>query len=148
MNLHALRATDGLANRSLTIRVTSPFWSAGVDSNHRCFCVRVLQTPALAATLPTDKVVGVERLELPTFRSQAGRSSQTELRSDNGVTDGSRTRDLRLGKPMFFQLNYYCMDLFFNRAYWSGIWDSNPYLQFGGLKCLAITPMPLDPAHL
>ena len=27
-------------------------------------------------------MVGVERLELPTFRSQAGRSSQTELRSD------------------------------------------------------------------
>ena len=55
LNLHALKATDGLANRSLTIRVTSPYWSAGVDSNHRCFCVRVLQTPALAATLPTDK---------------------------------------------------------------------------------------------
>ena len=34
-------------------------------------------------------VVGVERLELPTFRSQAGRSSQTELRSDVGVTDGA-----------------------------------------------------------
>ena len=51
-------------------------------------------------------VVGVERFELSTFRSQAGCSAQTELRPDNGVTDGSRTRDLRLGKPMFFLLNY------------------------------------------
>ena len=26
-----------------------------------------------------------------------------------GAVNGSRTRDLRLGKPMFCQLNYYCM---------------------------------------
>lgn len=51
-------------------------------------------------------MVGVERFELSTFWSQAGCSAQTELRPDNGVTDGSRTRDLRLGKPMFFLLNY------------------------------------------
>ena len=137
-----------------------------------------LQPPPAPYGFTCRYVVGVERFELPAFRSQAGRSAQTELRPDSlvyqmgfeptsfclqgrcfpiklpaqigapdrtrtctvrtliplplpelgywsilvtrgttcggflmtsGAVNGSRTRGLRLGKPMFCQLNYYCM---------------------------------------
>ena len=93
---------------TLPIELKAHIGRQGRTRTYVFLCKRV--TAACSRRCATCRyVVGVERLELSTFRSQAGCSAQTELRPDNGVTDGSRTRDLRLGKPMFCQLNYYCM---------------------------------------
>ena len=54
-----------------------------------CFRVVGLRPTAIAAMPPAGKMVGVERFELSAFWSQTRRSSQTELRPDNGVTDGA-----------------------------------------------------------
>ena len=155
-------ATIALTGRCSAIGAKKPYGRQGWTRTNAFPCERV--TAACSRRCATCRyVVGVERFELPTFRSQAGRSSQTELRSDkrwwtwwdlnprspackagafplsykpiwcsrqdsnlyctdshsvfstrigileHGAVNGSRTRDLRLGKPMFCQLNYYCM---------------------------------------
>ena len=53
------------------------------------FSVVGLRPTAIAAMPPAGKMVGVERFELSANWSQSRRSSQTELRPDNGVTDGA-----------------------------------------------------------
>ena len=57
-------------------------------------------------------MVGVERFELPTFRSQSGRSSQTELHPDNFGWEGwTRTTNQRIQSPLLYQLSYFPINL-------------------------------------
>ena len=103
-----------------------------------CFCVSGLQPPAVAAVPPADmwsewrdsnsrpsgpKPDALRKLSYaPIINGAPDRTRTCTERtlipsplpglgywSIFGAVNGSRTRDLRLGKPMFCQLDYYCM---------------------------------------